>query len=178
MSDITKWFGPNTRLKVTPTHVKIKCPRRGEPESLGEGSPPGTLEEVRDKILEIGSVKGLQPIAVSVSFTDDNLLKYNEFYLLNKLEKVLNGTKNVIQYCMVVDYSKVGRFHLHGILTLNDVLKSQYLKNKITKECGNVKFKPCDNVLGWAEYCLKMYTAEGKKGVFDKPKHMRCLSSH
>lgn len=178
MSDITSWFGTGKRLSIAPTHLRLTHPIVGDPECLGGGSPTEALGVLRDILLDISSDLKLLPIAVTISFRDEVLFKYNEHYMVNMVDKILKGTKNVLRYCMVVDYSKVGRFHMHGVILLHDILKSQYVKNKITKECGNVKFKNIDNAVKWSDYCVELYTKEGKKGMIVKPKHLKYITSH
>lgn len=178
MSDITNWFGTGKRLSIAPTHLRRVGTSSADPESLGGGSAVMALSSLRDIMLDISSDLKLLPIAVTISFRDEVLFKYNEHYMMNLVEKDLKSTKNVLRYCMIVDYSKVGRFHMHGVVLLQNVLKSQYLKNKLTKSCGNVKFKNIDNSVKWADYCVELYTKDGKKGMHVKEKHMKYLTSH
>lgn len=92
--------------------------------------------------------------AFTVTFTDSYLNKYKDKYLENEIRQLTKKTKGVTDFEFVAEYSKVGRFHMHGVVLVKDVKVLANLRRKYGK-FGICKVKAINNTQGWAEYCVK-----------------------
>lgn len=92
--------------------------------------------------------------AFTVTFKDEYLNKYKETYLEQQIRTLTKKTKGVLDFEYVSEYSKTGRFHLHGCVLVQDIKVLASLRRKYSK-FGICKVKVVDNSVGWATYCLK-----------------------
>jgi len=102
--------------------------------------------------------------AITLTFTDDYLFKYNEHYLMVDVRKTLSKLKNVVTFVLVNDYSKAGRFHLHGTIVFKSLVSITHVRRVLSKY-GITKVKPIDNIAKWAKYCTEQFSPDGKDGV-------------
>lgn len=142
-------------------------------QTLDQTMPPVALAMVDTKVRKVEDVeKIIEEIsakgrALTITFTDDVIMKYKERYIMGEIYKVLNKTRCVLSFIMVADWSKVGRFHMHGAFCVTDITKITGLRRKLSKY-GFTKVVPITNSLRWANYCIKQYTQDGKDGIVIK----------
>lgn len=110
-------------------------------------------------------IRSMDGFAITITFTDRMLFEYREKALLVAIYNRLNKIRNILQFCFVSDWSRNGRFHLHGTIKLKDFTKIQYIKNKLRPITGIVKAVLITNTNIWADYCVQQYTEEGKKDI-------------
>lgn len=122
-------------------------------------------ESDQAKISEILKTMADCPIAITITFRDVDLMKYKESYLICQAGRLIRKTRGVERYCIVSDYSAVGRFHLHGAIRVKNCHVTEILRKKITKAFGFCKMKLIDNVEKWSNYCIEQYLDDGKRGV-------------
>lgn len=95
--------------------------------------------------------------AYTVTFRDEFLNKFKEAYLEHEIRMITKKTRGVIDFEYVGEYSKTGRFHMHGAVLVKDVKVLANLNRKYSKY-GICKCKYIDDSVGWADYCLKSRT--------------------
>lgn len=109
-------------------------------------------------------LSSISHIALTVTFTDSNLFKYKEQYLVQQVKQCIKRTRGIVRYCLIKDVSRTGRFHLHGSIQTSNVNAIANLRRKLS-QFGITKAKVIDNVDRWTEYCTLQYTEQGKDGV-------------
>lgn len=92
--------------------------------------------------------------AYTVTFNDRMLNMYKEDYLEKEINRLTKMTKGVIDHEFISEYSKTGRFHMHGAVLTKDVKTLANLNRKYGK-FGICKCKVITNSVGWAKYCDK-----------------------
>jgi len=108
-------------------------------------------------------------VAVTITFRDVELNMYKETFLCDMVRRVFKTTRGVYRYCMVNDYSQLGRFHLHGSISVKCASVIETLRKKFYKQFGKSKVKLIDNSPKWASYCLEQFTIKGKNNVKVSP---------
>lgn len=121
----------------------------------------GDYDTVKSKLERVGC-KGCH--ALTVTFTDQCLLKYREEYLEKELNKILLGVRALSQFILVRDYSSSGRMHYHGIIDITNIKSITNLRRRL-KVFGITKVKLIDDNPKWVLYCIGQYTRQGKNGV-------------
>lgn len=102
--------------------------------------------------------------ALTITFKDSILFQYKETYLIAEVNKIFKKTKGIKRYCFINDYSNTGRFHLHGVIKVDDLSWILKLRRKLNK-FGITKVKLIDNLPKWNKYCIEQYTPQGKHNV-------------
>lgn len=117
-------------------------------------APAATLggKVMLHKHLEELGAKGAR--AYTVTFKDDFLNKYKEAYLEHEARMLTKRTRGVLDFEYVGEYSKTGRFHMHGAVLVKDVKVLANLNRKYSKY-GISKCKCITDTVGWADYCVK-----------------------
>lgn len=109
---------------------------------------PGEKEQLRQRLAAIGGH------AFTVTFVDSYLNKYRESYLKRMVDSKVKKTRGVVDSLFVAEYSKAGRFHLHGCVLVKDIRVISNVRRKMCKY-GICKVKYIDDAQGWAAYCVK-----------------------
>jgi len=117
-------------------------------------------------------------MAITITFRDVLLSTYKSQFIIQQLYKVFEGTRGINSYCLVSDYSKVGRLHMHGSLVAKDVHVLETLRKKLYRKFGICRVKPITDAPKWAAYCFEQYTDEGKEGVkIDPEEYLYVISN-
>lgn len=116
-----------------------------------ERSRGADYESVHNRIDIIGTDGGR---AFTITFTDKLLRTFRPEYLYTIATTEVKKTRGVIDYEFVGEYSDTGRYHLHGVISTNDVKVLATLNRKLRK-FGILKIKMVNNTTGWADYCTK-----------------------
>nr|UOF83113.1 rep protein [Cressdnaviricota sp.] len=180
MADITRWFSPNQKVYPHSPVKTIKGSKALVPESLGGTKAKGTtcaIEHLYDNIEKLASSTDVKCLAYTQSFKEDQILMYNEDYMTREVDKAISKCRNVMKYTMVADWSPTGRFHMHGVIIFNDIVKILSFQKKMISKFGNIKLKTIDNSIKWANYCVQVYKDEGKDGVRVNIKNLRIASN-
>lgn len=159
----------------------------GEFERIKKSTVAGSGNNILDKItasghsakevLDLMEIMGRDGRAITITFDDYTLMKYTEKYLMVDIENIMKKTRCVLKYTLVADWSKVGRFHLHGVIIFTDITKIQGLRRKLAKH-GRTKVVVITDSVGWSEYCMKQYSDEGKKGVIIPEEKLKYIIKH
>lgn len=134
------------------------------PETPSVATTERSLERLRYDLEDICRHGGH---AMTITFTDKNLLTYTECYLLGQVNNVCKRQKGLIRYIFINDYSSNGRFHLHGVILVKDIAVITKLRKKLRK-FGMTKCKLIDDSPKWTRYCVQQYLPEGKHELMVK----------
>lgn len=116
-----------------------------------ERSLGANIESVKDRIELIGTDGGR---AFTVTFTDKLLRTFKPAFLYQSVIQQIKKTRGVVDFEFVGEYSDIGRYHMHGVISVKEVKVLATLNRKLRKY-GILKIKMVTNTVGWAEYCTK-----------------------
>lgn len=133
--------------------------RAVENTNLLVGIIPRPEQLLEERIERMGAIGGK---AITITFTNKWILKYNERYLLNQVETLTKKTRYVVDHVYVPEHSKIGRFHIHGIFYVTNIRGVTNLLKKLD-QFGKITIKTIDDSPKWAKYCVKSMVPEKDK---------------
>lgn len=131
-----------------------------------------TIEEMQKYYKTIETIVSEEyPRGITITLTDNILDKYTENFIIKALKMVIK--KHTKKFIIVPDYSKDGRLHFHGIITLHHIKFVRRLK----KDLNNFGWNTIDNdpkpCIG--QYMFKLYDIH-KNNKFSKIESIKHLN--
>lgn len=122
----------------------VGCPMVGYPAH----SPLSISKELFYKACDKG-------LAYTITYTDNNLAKYRQRYLIEYTYKMIRSSKGYKLCQLIPEYSETGRLHMHGVIKMGTTANHATLQRKLRKEFGIIKVKTMTDTNRWMEYCYK-----------------------
>lgn len=95
---------------------------------------------------------------ITLTFKPELRQMYNQITLTEMVKKTIQHTRvktgEKLQCVIIGEFSKLGNYHLHGILKTNGRL-SALIKRKLTHDYGRTEIAMIRNTESWIRYCLK-----------------------
>lgn len=101
-------------------------------------------------------------LEITITFKDSTLRIYKDEYMFTQIMKYLKK-KPYLKCGLVADYSKTGRFHLHGIIEFQDITKVKTIKNYFSRTYGQIHINRISFYDSYVKYCIGQYDKDHEK---------------